>query len=186
MKKVCVFGASSNNIDPVYIEQTEYLGRMMADSEMPLVYGGGTSGLMGAVARGVRENDGYIIGVSPKLFNTAGVLYPDFNELFLTDDLTERKQLMLKMSDCFVAVPGGIGTFDELFEVYAQSQLGYYRKPLILFNIDGYYNKLWQFINQAHDEGFISTLGLELCHIANTAEELISIVNTYQREEEIK
>ena len=179
MKKVCVFGASSNNIDPVYIEQTEYLGRMMADSEMTLVYGGWTSGLMGAVARGVRENDGYIIGVSPKLFNTAGVLYPDFNELFLTDDLTERKQLMLKMSDCFVVVPGGIGTFDELFEVYAQSQLGYYHKPLVLYNINGYYDLLWEFILKSRDEGFCTDKSISLCHLANSAREVVDILNIW-------
>lgn len=184
--KVCIFGASSDKIKPVYISETEKLGELLGRSGHSMVFGGGAHGLMGAAARGVSKGNGYIISISPFIFNEDGILYERFDELYLTKDLIERKQLMLDLSDIFVAAPGGIGTFDELFEVYAQSQLGYYRKPLILFNIDGYYDKLWQFINQAHDEGFISTLGLELCHIANTAEELISILNTYQREEEIK
>ena len=114
--------------------------------------------------------------VSPTIFNEDDILFHNFNELYLTRDLTERKQLMLDISDSFVAVPGGVGTIDELFEVYAQSHLGYYRKPLILFNINGYYDKLWQFICEAHEEGFISDRGMSHCRIADSAEEVISLL----------
>ena len=176
--KVCVFGASSDNIKPVYMTETEKLGELLGREGYSMVFGGGKHGLMGAAARGVTKGGGYIISISPFIFNEDDILYERFDELYLTKDLIERKQLMLDLSDSFVAVPGGIGTFDELFEVYAQSQLGYYRKPLILFNINGYYDKLWEFINQAHEKGFVSSFGLGLCHVANTAEEVVEILNS--------
>ena len=174
--KVCVFGASSDDIRDVYVRETEHLGELMGANGMDLVFGGGQHGLMGAAARGVERSNGYIISVSPTIFNEDDILFHNFNELYLTRDLTERKQLMLDISDSFVAVPGGVGTIDELFEVYAQSHLGYYRKPLILFNINGYYDKLWQFICEAHEEGFISDRGMSHCRIADSAEEVISLL----------
>ena len=170
---VCVFGASSSFISGEYIRQTELLGEKLAQAGFKMVYGGGCQGLMGAAARGMKRADGYIISISPKIFNQAGVLFADFNELYLTDDLIQRKKIMLELSDFFIAVPGGIGTFDELFEVYAQSQLGYYRKPLILYNINGYYDKLWEFINHSYREGFCSDVSLSLCFVSSDADEIV-------------
>jgi uncharacterized protein (TIGR00730 family) len=174
--KVCVFGASSDDIRDVYVRETEHLGELMGQNDMDLVFGGGQHGLMGAAARGVRRSNGRVISISPFIFNEDDILFHDFSELYLTRDLIERKQLMLEISDSFVAVPGGIGTIDELFEVYAQSHLGYYRKPLILFNINGYFDKLWQFVCESHEEGFISDDGMLHCRMADSAEEVIRLL----------
>ncbi len=178
--KVCLFGSSSDNIKDGYFAETERLGELLGLNGYSMVFGGGAHGLMGAAARGVTRGNGYIISVSPFIFNEDGILYEHFDELYLTRDLIERKEIMLKISDSFITVPGGIGTFDEFFEVFSQSQLGYYRKPLVLFNINGYYDRLWSFINQAHNEGFVSDYGMSLCRMATTAEGVIEALKNFE------
>ena len=114
---ICVYGAASATIDPAYIAAGEELGRRMAESRHVLVFGGGGNGLMGAVARGVREGNGTAIAVVPSFFRVDGVLSPYCTEIIYTDTMRERKQKMEELSDAFVMTPGGIGTFDEFFEI---------------------------------------------------------------------
>lgn len=113
---VCVYGASSNDIDRSYIEETEYLGREIAKRGHTLVYGAGANGLMGAVARGVYEENGTIIGVTPSFFNVDGILFENVSELITTETMRERKQIMEDKADAFIITPGGIGTLEEFFE----------------------------------------------------------------------
>lgn len=174
--KVCVFAAASNNIDPLYMEAAQQLGSKLAQQGHQLVFGGGSYGLMGAMARGFYQQDGYIISVSPKLFNRAGVLFEGFDELYLTEDLKQRKEVMLKLSDAFITLPGGTGTMDEFFEVYAHNQLGYCNKPLILYNINGFYDSLYQFLKQACKEQFISAENMERCLLAGSSGEVLEML----------
>ena len=174
--RICLFGASSNLIDQKYLDETEKLGELMGEAGHALVYGGGTSGLMGACARGVKRAGGYVIGVAPKLFNKAGILFPDFDEMFITRNLVDRKQKMMELAEVFVVAPGGIGTYDEMFEALANSQLGYTKKKVILFNIDGFFDDLVSFIKKASEKGFISLASLELYCTGNTPEEVMEIL----------
>lgn len=126
--KICVFGASSSTIDKSYVSQVEELGRKIADRGHGLVYGAGASGLMGAVARGVYEKKGEIVGVVPNFFDDEdmgvdGRIFQDCTELIRTDTMRERKRIMEERADAFVIVPGGIGTFEEFFEVFTLKQL---------------------------------------------------------------
>ena len=114
---ICLYGASSQNIHPAYLEGVEAFGRAMGKRGHALLFGGGDKGLMGAAARGVKAEKGRVIGVAPRFFNVDGVLYPHCDEFFYTDTMRERKQILEDKADAFVAVPGGIGTFDELFEI---------------------------------------------------------------------
>ena len=179
--KVCIFGASSESIDPIYMKETEKLGCRLALKGCSLVTGGGKRGLMGAANRGFTEGNGYIISIAPRIFNVNGILYDEFNELYLTRDLVDRKQLMIEISDCFIGAPGGLGTFDELFEIITQTQLGYTAKPVIFFNIAGFYDGLWEYLQQCCRKGFIPEGWQRLCHKADSVEEVLEILNLQER-----
>ena len=114
---ICIYGASSNEIDNIYIKYTEHLGQVMGKRGHNLVFGGGAKGLMGAAARGVVKGGGNVIGIAPSFFNVDGVLFEECSEFIYTDTMRERKLAMEEKSDAFIATPGGIGTFDELFEI---------------------------------------------------------------------
>ena len=134
---ICVYGASSQTIHPEYLTGVEDFGRAMGKRGHALLFGGGDKGLMGAAARGVKAENGKIIGVAPRFFNVDGVLYPHCDTFFYTDTMRERKQILEDQAEAFVAVPGGIGTFDELFEILTLKQLGRHSKPIALLNLRG-------------------------------------------------
>ena len=136
---ICVYGAASNDISPNIIKKTEDLGREMAERGHALVFGGGNNGMMGASARGAHQGGGEIIGIAPRFFNADGVFFAGCTEFFLTDTMRERKKLMEEKSDAFIVTPGGIGTFDEFFEILTLRSLGQHTKAIAVYNIDGYY-----------------------------------------------
>ena len=154
--KICIFGASSNNIASVYIEETEKLAYQLAVRGYSLITGGGRRGLMGAANRGFKKGNAHIISIVPKIINVDGFLFDDYDELIITENMFERKMKMIELADAFIAVPGGTGTLDELFEVYVDNQLGVIRKPLILYNIKGYYDGLQNYLRYQHSEGFLN------------------------------
>ena len=176
---ICIFGASSNDIAGIYFDEVYHLGELMAEKGYRLVYGGGQTGLMGAAVRGLKNKGGYAIGISPAFFDDGVLLYKGNDELIYTRDLSDRKVKMLEMSDAFIAVPGGIGTYDELFEAFVENQIGTFDKPLILLNTDGFYTKLWEFIMEARDKGFIYGGTEKCCHLANTPEEALEIIKEF-------
>ena len=139
---VCLYGASSNEIDKKYIAATEALGEALAKAGHGLVYGAGGCGLMGAAARGMTRCGGHIVGVAPEFLNVDGILYEHCDELVLTETMRQRKQIMEERSDAFLVTPGGIGTYEEFFEIYTLKQLGRHQKPIILYNIDGFFDGL--------------------------------------------
>ena len=178
--RICVFGAASSTIDPAYIAQVEQLGKEMAARGHSLVFGAGAHGLMGAVARGVRDGGGYIFGVVPKFFDDANVeeLCNFCDELIRPDTMRQRKQIMEDNCDAFIVVPGGIGTFEEYFEILTSKQLCQHNKPIGIYNIKGYYNELEQVMKAAIEKNFIKDNCLDLYRITDSQEELLRYIET--------
>ena len=177
--KICLYGASSNSIDKTYIEAVEGLGRAMAERGHTLIYGGGAGGLMGAAARGMTEGKGEIIGISPEFFKVDGELYDKCTEFIYTETMRERKMLLEDRSDAFIVVPGGPGTFDELFETLALRQLGLHSKPIAVFNVNGYYAPLEAMLKNAAEQGFMMQECLGLTPLFNDENELLSYLEGY-------
>lgn len=140
--KICVFCSANDNIEADYFEKACELGRWCAEKGHSIVFGGHDAGLMHAVSRAAKDSGGQVIGVVPRKIEEMGRLTPFLDVHVPTEDLTDRKQLMMDMSDAFVVLPGGIGTLDELFTVCSCVTLGYHQKPVILYNINGFWNSL--------------------------------------------
>jgi uncharacterized protein (TIGR00730 family) len=154
-KSVCVFCGSSLGVRGEYQFATQAFGRLLAENDFTLVYGGGRIGLMGALADATLAAGGRVIGVIPKILYKKEVAHEGVTELRVVDSMSERKAVMGQLSDAFVALPGGIGTMDELFEVWTWTQLGLQRKLAALLNVSGYFDPLIQFIEHAVAEGFL-------------------------------
>ncbi len=156
IQTLAVFCGSSSGHNPLYTEAAKAIAETMADNNIALVYGGGNRGLMGIVAETVHRRGGYVIGVIPQLLNRADVVMRKVeNELIVAHDMHERKALMYERSDGFIALPGGIGTLEELLEVYTWLQLGYHKKPVAVLNIGGFFDHLLDLLTHANGEGFI-------------------------------
>lgn len=186
--RICVYGASSNTIDPMYITAVEQMGLELAKRGHSLVFGAGRHGLMGAVARGVREGSGHILGVVPKFFGEMDVeiLYPDCDELIQPDTMRQRKQIMEDNSDAFIMVPGGIGTFEEFFEILTARQLCLHNKPIAIYNVNGYYDQLDRTIRMAMEQHFVQEEVLELYHITDNVEDMFCYLESDQVQHHLK
>ena len=176
---VCVFGASSTEIDQSYISATETLGEALAARNHTLIYGAGGSGLMGAVARGMTRGGGSVIGVVPSFFKVDGILYEHCDEIVYTDTMRQRKQIMDERSDAVVVAPGGIGTYEEFFEIYTLKQLGKHNKPIVIFNINGYYDSLLELLKHTVQEKFMQASCLELYTVATNPEQVIEQLSVF-------
>jgi len=174
--RICLFGASSENINEVYFEQVEKLGKMMANRGHSMVFGGGATGLMGAAVRGLTSCGGKSLGIAPKFFDQPGILFKECSEFIFTDTMRQRKQLMEDNSDAFIIVPGGIGTFEEFFEILTLKQLGQHNKPIAIFNVNHYYDDIANTIIKAADEGFLNKVHLDIFKISDNAEELLQYI----------
>lgn len=155
--RICVFGAASNEIENEYIETVEKMGKALAERGHDLVFGAGGSGLMGAAARGFTQGGGNIIGVIPHFFKEAAIeaIYDKCDELIYTDTMRERKAKMEDEAEAFIIVPGGIGTFEEFYEVLTLKQLGRHDKPIAIYNINGYYESTKLMLEHSVKEGFV-------------------------------
>ena len=176
---ICVYGASSNLIDEIYLKKTEELGEAIAKRGHGLVFGGGAQGVMGASARGAKKNGGYVIGVSPSFFNVDGVLFSECDELIYTETMRERKQILEDRSDAFIVAPGGIGTFEEFFEVFTLKQLARHNKPIVIFNVNGFYDGMLKLLKEAEGHGFIRKKTLELYEVMTEPEKIIGYIENY-------
>ena len=173
---ICLYGASSNSIAKSYINPTEELGAKIAERGHTLIYGGGAAGLMGAAARGVYSRGGKIIGIVPSFLNVDGILFDKCDEMILTETMRERKQLMEERADAFIMTPGGVGTFDEFFEILTLKQLGRHSKPIAVFNINGYFNSLIEQLKNAVHKQFMNPEAFELCMFTDNADKLINYI----------
>ena len=152
---ICIYGASSPDIDKSYFAPVEALGRAMVQKGFGLVFGGGAQGLMGAAVRGVIAAGGYSLGIAPRFFDKPGILQKDCSEFLYPETMRERKQLMEERADAFIVLPGGIGTFEEFFEILTLKQLGRINKPIMLFNLNGYYGPLLRLLDETIAQGFM-------------------------------
>ena len=161
---VCVYCGSRAGVDAAYAEAARATGQWIGSHGGQLVYGGGRNGLMGIVAQATQEAGGRVVGIIPKALVDKEQANHHCDELHVVDTMHERKAMMAERSDAFVALPGGIGTFEELFEVWTWRQLGYHDKPIGLLNVAGYYNALLVFLRQSVQNGFMSDWQMGLLH----------------------
>ena len=154
-RRVCVFSGSRVGSDPSYQQGAHKLGVTLAEQNIELVYGGGSVGLMGIIADSTLDSDGRAIGVLPEFLATKELMHKGLNEVFVTQDMHSRKAKMAELSDAFIAMPGGLGTFEELFEMVTWAQLGVHAKPIGLLNINGFYQPLLDLIDHAIEAGFV-------------------------------
>ncbi len=155
MKSICVFCGSSPGKDKTYSIIVERFGKLLAENNIDLVYGGSNIGLMRVLANAVLSNGGEVTGIMPHSLAKLGIVHSSLTESHFVNTMGERKDLMIKLSDAFVALPGGLGTFDELFEILSHNQLEIINKPCGIFNINGYFNHLLKFLDKAVEEGFV-------------------------------
>ena len=180
MKRVCVFSGSSPGGDLAYRAAATDLGHRLAERGIELVYGGASVGLMGAVADAAMEGGGHVIGVIPQSLVDREIAHPAIGDLRVVESMHERKALMADLADAFVALPGGVGTLEELFEIYTWNQLGLHAKPLGLFNVRGYYDGLARFLDHAVEERFVTPHHRAMLLVSEQLDELIDGLDAWQ------
>lgn len=180
MQSICVYCGSAPGRRDVYVAGARALGHALAERGLRLVYGGASVGLMGAVADAVLEAGGEVTGVIPETLMKKELAHPGLTELVVTQSMHQRKMTMADRSDGFVALPGGIGTFEELFEIWTWAQLGMHRKPCGILNVDGYYDKLLAFLDHARDEALLAPSVRDVLQVADDATALLDRFATWQ------
>lgn len=168
---ICVFGASSDSIPREYLAAAYDIGREIARRGHAFYFGGGAHGVMGEAARGAQSLGGRIVGVAPSFFDTGDTLFHD-GELILTETMRERKAILEDEADAFAVLPGGIGTYEEFFEVLVLCQLERMKKPIAVYNVGGCYDKLRELIESTVENGFMHEKNLDLCRFCTTADEI--------------
>jgi uncharacterized protein (TIGR00730 family) len=177
--RLCVFCGSSSGSEPVYLESARALGSALAREGIGLVYGGASVGLMGAVADAALAAGGHVTGVMPQALVDKEIGHRGLTDLRIVGSMHERKALMAELSDGFVALPGGLGTFEELFEVWTWAQLGYHRKPCALLNVAGFYDKLADFLDDVVSRGFVKPVHRGMLVVEREPEALLRAVKAY-------
>ena len=179
--KIAVYGAASSLIDSSYKQAGIELGRKIAQRGHGLVFGGGANGMMGALAEGVHEEQGYILGVVPEFFHESNpeVSYKECSEYIYTDTMRERKRQMEENCDAFIITPGGIGTLDEFFEILTLKQLGRHNKAIVIYNINGFFDELAGSLYKMVKEQFIANDCVELCKVSTDADEILEYIEAY-------
>ncbi len=180
MKNICVYCGSNSGNNPQYIVSAKLLAKALASQNIGLVYGGASVGIMGALADTMLDLGGKVIGVMPQSLVDKEVSHPGLTELKIVNSMHQRKALMAELSDAFIALPGGLGTLEELFEMLTWSQLGYHNKPCAILNIEGYFDGLLNFLAHAVTQGFIKTSHAQMLIKETLPEKLLSVMNNYQ------
>jgi len=177
MKSICVYCGSCQTVPEPYFETARRLGAAIAARGITLVYGGAHVGLMGAVADSALLHGGLVSGVIPQALVDKEVAHSGLTEIHIVESMHDRKALMAQLSDAFVALPGGFGTLDELFEILTWALLGFHEKPVLLLNQDGYYDHLLAFLDRAGQDGFIRPSHRALLRISTDIEDLLATFN---------
>ncbi|MEM8702409.1 MAG: TIGR00730 family Rossman fold protein [Pseudomonadota bacterium] len=180
MKSICVFCGSSFGTRTAYTETALETGRVIAEHGYRLVYGGAKVGLMGTVADGALKAGGEVVGVLPRALEEKELAHEGLNELHLVSSMHERKALMADLSDAFIALPGGAGTLEEIFEVWTWGQLGYHQKPCGFLNVEGYYDQLIAFLDHQTEEAFTKQAMRQMIQIADTPKALVDLFKSYE------
>ena len=180
VRSVCVFCGASTGANPAYREAAIALGQAIAQRGLTLVYGGGAVGLMGIVADAAMAAGGEVIGIIPQALKDAEVGHSGLTRLEVVDGMHARKARMAELSDAFVALPGGLGTLEELFEVWTWGQLGYHAKPLGLLDVNGFYSKLGSFLDHVVEEGFVRPQHRAMLQLTDSPAELLDAMDSYR------
>jgi uncharacterized protein (TIGR00730 family) len=177
MKRVCVFCGSAEGNDPDILAEAVELGKLLAERNIGLVYGGAGIGVMGTLANACLAAGGDVTGVIPRTLMRKEVAHAGLTKLLVVEDMHTRKSIMANLSDGFIALPGGFGTFEEVFEMVTWNQIRIHSKPLVLVNTNGFYDGLLSFINHASLAGFIRETNLELLPVAANSRKALSFLN---------
>ena len=177
--KICIYGASSNRLEPRYYEDARRFGTLLAEGGHSLIFGGGAGGLMGACAEGASGAE--IIGVAPRFFDEPGILYPGCTRMIYTETMRERKAIMEEEAEAFVVLPGGIGTFEEFFETLTLKQLGRHGKPIALLNTLGCYDAMQELLRRSAETGFMSANCLKLYALCDSPAAALDYVENADR-----
>jgi uncharacterized protein (TIGR00730 family) len=180
LRTVCVYSGSSDKIGPGYLRSAQAMGVALAERGLNVVFGGSRTGLMGALADAALAGGAHVIGVLPREFNTRALAHAGLSELRLVDTMHERKALMASLADAFIALPGGFGTLEELFEILTWAQLGHHRHPVGLLNVAGYYDLLLAMVERAAAEGFVYEEHRELLLTSADPATLIDRLENYE------
>lgn len=179
MKRICVYSGSNLGLRSEYKESAKLLGKILAENKIELVYGGSRIGLMGEISNEVLRNNGKVIGVMPKGLFSGEMVHENLTKLIEVENMHERKQTMAELSDGFIALPGGLGTFEELFEVLSWAQLGIHKKPIGILNISNFFDPLLHMIKNACTEGFMNESNIKLISVSDNPSELIKQMKNY-------
>jgi len=177
VNRVCVFAASSRQVDDIYLEAAYSLGEIFAKESITIAYGGGAVGLMGALANGALAAGGEVIGVIPKFMVDLEWGHPEITELKIVKDMHERKKLVMEGSDAIVALPGGCGTLEELFEALTLKRLGFYLNPIVLVNVNGFYDPLIKQLELIVDKKFMDKRHLNMWSVVSSPEQVLNVIN---------
>ena len=177
---ICIYGASSAQLEQIYYDKTEELGKMMAKRGHGLVFGGGATGMMGSAARGVDVEGEIQHRGSLGEFPQAGVLYENCSEFIFTETMRERKKLLEERSDATIVTPGGIGTYEEFFEILTLKSLHRLDRPIVLYNINGYYDGMKALLQHTADEKFMDASNMELCAFMDDPEQILAYIENYK------
>ncbi len=178
--RLCVFCGSAVGSRPIYVEATRALARALCERKIGVVYGGGNVGLMGVLADAMLEHGGEVVGVIPQKLVEREVAHQRLTTLHVVADMHERKATMARLSDGFVALPGGVGTLEELFEVWTWSALGIHHKPCAVYNVGNYWTPLLTFLSHAAEEGFLRRADLAALVVADDVDALLTTLATYR------
>lgn len=178
-KTICVYSSSSEAIDKNYFRAAEELGRVLANSKCPVVYGAGAIGLMGAMARAVHENGGTVTGVIPEELNRRGIVYEEADQLIVTKTMRERKQIMEDLADGFIVLPGGFGTLEEFLEILTLKQLRYHDKPIVVLDVNGFYRDLLAMFEHIYSEHFAKPDYREFYYVTADAADALDHIENY-------
>ena len=173
------YGAASPQLEQIYYEKTEELGRLKARRGHGLVFGGGEAGLMGAEARGVVAEGWYLLGIAPRFFDEPGILYQHCTEFIMTETMRERKHLLEEKSQATIVVPGGIGTYEEFFEILTLKSLNRLDRAIVFYNINGYYDLMRQLLEHTAKEKFMEPAILDMCKFMYKPEEILDYIEQF-------
>lgn len=182
-KTICVYCSSSNNLDEKFYKISRELGERLALNGYNMVYGGTSVGMMGVIADNALKNGAEVTGVIPERIAEFGLKHPELAKVIITKDMRERKATMEKYADIFVAMPGGFGTFEEIFEIVVAKQLNYHNKPIVFVNFDGYYDNMLKMFDTVYNNGFAKEEMKSLYFVADNLDEMFDYIKTYSPKE---
>lgn len=176
VKTVGIFCGSSSGSNPIFEETTAQIAQLLAQKNIRIVYGGGAVGLMGKLTDATIQSNGYIIGVIPERLVDLELAHPGAQEMIVVDSMHTRKVKIAELSEAFIALPGGMGTIEEITEMFTLTQLGYFNKPCILYNVKGYYDKFIEFMEHMVSNKFMKPEHKDMMLVATTPQEIIEIL----------